>query len=127
MKLNLDIQPLSSWIKTGAEPLLIAGPCSAETEEQLVATAHLLANTGRVSALRAEAVELAVLNATDERVPFVRREAENCACSVPAVPDANFAAGQARYLNAVTVRETQRALHPFGLTFERRHSLATPH
>jgi len=80
----------------------------------------------RVGALRAEAVELAVLNATDERVPFVRREAENRACSVPAVPDANFAAGQARYLNAVTVRETQRAFHPFGLTFERRHSLAIP-
>ncbi len=36
-----------------AEPLLIAGPCSAETEEQLVATAHLLAKTGRVTALRA--------------------------------------------------------------------------
>jgi chorismate mutase len=53
MKLNLNIQPLSSWIKTGKEPLLIAGPCSAETEDQLVATAHLLANTGRVSALRA--------------------------------------------------------------------------
>jgi chorismate mutase len=53
MKLNLNIQPLSSWIKTGSEPLLIAGPCSAETEEQLVATAHLLAKTGKVSALRA--------------------------------------------------------------------------
>jgi chorismate mutase len=53
MKLDLNIQPLSSWIKTGKEPLLIAGPCSAETEEQLVATAHLLAQTGRVSALRA--------------------------------------------------------------------------
>jgi chorismate mutase len=53
MKLNLNIQPLESWIKTGKEPLLIAGPCSAETEDQLVATAHLLAKTGRVSALRA--------------------------------------------------------------------------
>ena len=53
MKLDLNIQPLSSWIKTGKEPLVIAGPCSAETEEQLVATAHLLAKTGRVSALRA--------------------------------------------------------------------------
>ncbi len=53
MKLDLNIQPLSSWIKTGKEPLLIAGPCSAETEEQLVATAHLLAKTGRVTALRA--------------------------------------------------------------------------
>jgi len=53
MKLNFNIQPLSSWMKVGKEPLLIAGPCSAETEEQLVATAHLLAQTGRVSALRA--------------------------------------------------------------------------
>jgi chorismate mutase len=53
MKLNLNIQPLDTWIKTGKEPLLIAGPCSAETEDQLVATAHLLKNTGRVSALRA--------------------------------------------------------------------------
>lgn len=53
MKLDLNIQPLSSWITPRKEPLLIAGPCSAETEEQLVATAHLLANTGRVTALRA--------------------------------------------------------------------------
>jgi chorismate mutase len=53
MKLELNIQPLESWIKTGKEPLVIAGPCSAETEDQLVATAHLLAQTGRVSALRA--------------------------------------------------------------------------
>ena len=53
MKLDLNIQPLNTWIKTGSEPLLIAGPYSAETEDQLVATAHLLANTGRVSAIRA--------------------------------------------------------------------------
>src|ERR1700744_1372308 len=53
MKLNLNIQPLNSWIKATKEPLLIAGPCSAETEEKLVATAHLLKNTGRVTALRA--------------------------------------------------------------------------
>jgi chorismate mutase len=44
---------LSSWITPKSEPLLIAGPCSAETEEQLVATAHLLAKTGKVTALRA--------------------------------------------------------------------------
>jgi chorismate mutase len=53
MKLDLKIQPLSSWITAKAQPLLIAGPCSAETEEQLVATAHLLAATGKVTALRA--------------------------------------------------------------------------
>jgi len=53
MKLDLNIQPLESWIKAKSEPLVIAGPCSAETEEQLVATAHLLAKTGKVTALRA--------------------------------------------------------------------------
>jgi len=34
-------------------PLVISGPCSAETEEQLVATAEQLAATGRVDVLRA--------------------------------------------------------------------------
>jgi chorismate mutase len=53
MKLDLKIQPIKNWITAKSEPLLIAGPCSAETEEQLVATAHLLANTGKVTALRA--------------------------------------------------------------------------
>ncbi|WP_257669933.1 chorismate mutase [Parapedobacter tibetensis] len=53
MKQTLDILPLKSWFDTGNEPLIIAGPCSAETEEQLLATAHLLANTGKVSVLRA--------------------------------------------------------------------------
>jgi chorismate mutase len=53
MKLNFNIQPFESWANVKKEPFLIAGPCSAETEEQLVATAHLLAATGRVSVLRA--------------------------------------------------------------------------
>ena len=53
MKLNLKLEPLSTWVKTKNEPLLIAGPCSAETEDQLMATAHLLAKTGKVSVLRA--------------------------------------------------------------------------
>ncbi len=53
MKQTLDIIPLKSWFDTGDKPLIIAGPCSAETEEQVLATAHLLANTGKVSALRA--------------------------------------------------------------------------
>lgn len=53
MKLNLNIQPLSSWMKVTSEPLIISGPCSAETEEQLLATAHLVAKTGKVSVLRA--------------------------------------------------------------------------
>ncbi|MBD1425474.1 chorismate mutase [Sphingobacterium arenae] len=53
MKHTLDIVPLKSWIDTGDKPLIIAGPCSAETEEQVVSTAHLLANTGKVNVLRA--------------------------------------------------------------------------
>ncbi|MEJ5994925.1 chorismate mutase [Pedobacter sp. Du54] len=53
MKLQLNIQPLHSWINVKNEPLLISGPCSAETEDQLLSTAHLLAATGKVSVLRA--------------------------------------------------------------------------
>src|SRR5690606_36365564 len=53
MKHSLDIAPLSSWINTGGNPLVIAGPCSAETEEQVVSTAHLIANTGKAHVLRA--------------------------------------------------------------------------
>ncbi|HMO32509.1 MAG TPA: chorismate mutase [Lacibacter sp.] len=39
-----------SW---GKKPLIISGPCSAETEEQLVATAQRLAATGKVDLIRA--------------------------------------------------------------------------
>jgi chorismate mutase len=53
MKLNLNIQPLNTWLNLSKEPLVIAGPCSAETEDQLVATAKLLAATGKITALRA--------------------------------------------------------------------------
>jgi chorismate mutase len=53
MKLELNIQPLNSWINIKNEPLIISGPCSAETEDQLLSTAHLLKATGKVSVLRA--------------------------------------------------------------------------
>lgn len=53
MKLSLNIKPLNTWIDVKNEPLLISGPCSAETEEQLLNTARLLADTGKVSILRA--------------------------------------------------------------------------
>lgn len=53
MKLSLNIHPLNTWIKPSHAPLLIAGPCSAETEEQLLTTAHQLAQTGKVAILRA--------------------------------------------------------------------------
>lgn len=39
-----------AWAK---RPLIISGPCSAETEEQVLATAQRLANTGKVDVLRA--------------------------------------------------------------------------
>ena len=38
------------WAK---RPLIISGPCSAETEEQVIATAQRLANTGKIDMLRA--------------------------------------------------------------------------
>ena len=38
---------------TNKRPIVIAGPCSAETEEQVIATATRLANTGKVDMLRA--------------------------------------------------------------------------
>ncbi len=52
MKHSLEILPLSSWIDTDGKPLIISGPCSAETEDQLVSTPHLLANTGKLHVLR---------------------------------------------------------------------------
>lgn len=44
---------LADWGFSGPEPLLIAGPCSAESESQLMDTARQIAATGRASAIRA--------------------------------------------------------------------------
>src|SRR3954464_3386490 len=41
---------LETWTK---RPLIISGPCSAETEEQVLATATRLAATGKIDILRA--------------------------------------------------------------------------
>lgn len=46
--MNTDIQQV--WNK---RPLLISGPCSAESEEQVIETAQRLAKTGKVDVLRA--------------------------------------------------------------------------
>ena len=35
------------------KPLIIAGPCSAESEEQVLTTAHALASTGKIDVFRA--------------------------------------------------------------------------
>ncbi|MDA3878804.1 MAG: chorismate mutase [Prolixibacteraceae bacterium] len=52
MTLELDITPLSSWMPETPYPLLIAGPCSLETEEQALSTARELAKDKRVHVIR---------------------------------------------------------------------------
>lgn len=53
MEVNLQVNPLEKWAKVKGKPLVIAGPCSAETPEQLMATAKLLKDLGKVDVLRA--------------------------------------------------------------------------
>ncbi|NOY51111.1 MAG: 3-deoxy-7-phosphoheptulonate synthase [Chlorobi bacterium] len=53
MSTDLDILDAEQWIKPVGKPLLIAGPCSAESEEQLLATAIELAKIPQVNMLRA--------------------------------------------------------------------------
>ena len=43
LKLDLDILPIKDWLPTYSKPLLIAGPCSAESEEQMLSTGRLIA------------------------------------------------------------------------------------
>jgi len=50
---KLKIQPLSEWINTGDKPLIISGPCSAESEFQLLKTAHQIAKISQVNVFRA--------------------------------------------------------------------------
>lgn len=52
MKKGLQLESIKSWTKV-ERPLIISGPCSAESEVQMVSTAKLLAATGRVHLLRA--------------------------------------------------------------------------
>lgn len=52
MTLKLDINPIKSWLPNIDNPLLIAGPCSLETEEQALETAKLLAKDKRVFVYR---------------------------------------------------------------------------
>lgn len=48
----MNIKPLSTWLEARSEPLLIAGPCSVESEEQMMSTAASLAKNQNVTALR---------------------------------------------------------------------------
>jgi hypothetical protein len=63
-------------------------------------------------ALPVETVEFPVSYAAEKSMPLVRREPEDRPSGVPAIANADLAAGQARHLDAVAVRVTQRALDP---------------
>ena len=52
MKKELQFESVTSKFK-GGKPFIISGPCSAETESQMITTAKQLAATGKVHALRA--------------------------------------------------------------------------
>lgn len=51
-ELKLHIKPLKEWISIGKTPLIISGPCSAESSEQLLKTAQALKQTGFVKIFR---------------------------------------------------------------------------
>ncbi len=54
MNIELNIEPMEQWFpKTKELPLLIAGPCSAETEEQVIETAKLIEKDHRAMVYRA--------------------------------------------------------------------------
>ena len=44
--MELELQPLNLPSDKGERPIVIAGPCSAETEEQVMTTARQLAAKG---------------------------------------------------------------------------------
>ncbi len=52
MKLELEINPIKHWLPQINNPLIIAGPCSLETEEQAMSTAKLIAKDHRVFVYR---------------------------------------------------------------------------
>lgn len=52
-QLDLDLVPLSSWLKPGKRKLIIAGPCGAESREQVLETARGIAAGGQASLFRA--------------------------------------------------------------------------
>ncbi|HPG32279.1 MAG: bifunctional 3-deoxy-7-phosphoheptulonate synthase/chorismate mutase type II [Lentimicrobiaceae bacterium] len=49
----MDFQPLHVWIPGSTQPLVIAGPCSAETEEQVMITAQAISQIPQVKVFRA--------------------------------------------------------------------------
>lgn len=49
--MSLKIKPLSEWLTS--DPLIISGPCGAETEEQVLSTARAISKDKRVKVFRA--------------------------------------------------------------------------
>jgi len=49
----MDIEPLGNWIPFSHQPFIISGPCSAETEQQVMETAMGLAAIPQVKVFRA--------------------------------------------------------------------------
>jgi 3-deoxy-7-phosphoheptulonate synthase len=52
MEIKLDITPIKEWSGYKGRPFLISGPCSAETEEQVMKTAEQLATVREVCVFR---------------------------------------------------------------------------
>jgi chorismate mutase len=52
-KLNRDISNISTWLKFDKIPWVIAGPCSAESERQVISTARALTKSSHVKVFRA--------------------------------------------------------------------------
>ncbi len=48
----MEIAPLSVWLKTFSHPVIIAGPCSAESENQIISTAKQLKESVPISLFR---------------------------------------------------------------------------
>lgn len=53
MAVILDIQSLDQWIHIDKHPLVISGPCSAESEDQVIQTARQIAKIPQVKIFRA--------------------------------------------------------------------------
>jgi len=49
----MDFPSIHTWIPSGGRPLVIAGPCSAESEAQVMQTAHALKEIPQVKVFRA--------------------------------------------------------------------------
>jgi chorismate mutase len=52
MNVSFNIQTLDSWLPSDSKPLIISGPCSAETEEQVMETAIQLSKIPQVKVFR---------------------------------------------------------------------------